>query len=255
MAAPLRVALFVTCLVNTLRPNIAFALARLLEESGHVLEVPVAQTCCGQPGYNSGDWESARALARQTIEAFEPYDCLIAPSGSCLATIRHDYPQLLADSPRWRERAEALAARSWEALTYLAERVPAERLWFSPFPHRVTYHDSCSGLRSLGIKGQPRQLLARCPGIKLVEMAEAEVCCGFGGTFCLKYPELSEAMVEKKVQNILRSGAEVVVGGDLGCLMNIGGRLARIAAPVRVYHTLEVLAGLADGPGIGGASR
>ncbi len=255
MPIPLRVGLFVTCLVNTIRPNIAYALVRLLEESGHQVEVPMTQTCCGQPGYNSGDWESARQLAQQTILAFEAYDYVIAPSGSCLATIRHDYPTLFADSPRWRERAEALAAKSWEALTYLAERVPDGVLTFPPYPHRVTYHDSCSGLRSLGIKQQPRALLARCPGLELVEMAESEVCCGFGGTFCVKYPELSEALVEKKVQNILRSQAEIVVGGDLGCLMNIGGRLARIAAPVRVYHTLEVLAGLAEGPGIGGGAR
>ena len=250
MTAPPRVGLFITCLANTIRPNIPMALAQLLKATGHDVVVPYAQTCCGQPGYNAGDWDAARHIARQTIAAFEPFDYLIAPSGSCLATIRHDYPELFADDPVWRERAEALAAKSWEALTYLAEKVPPERLPPARFPYRVTYHDSCSGLRSLGIKGQPRQLLARVEGLELVEMDEAEVCCGFGGTFCVKYPELSEAMVERKVRNILKSGAEVVLGGDLGCLMNIAGRLARIAAPVRVYHTLEVLAGLADGPGL-----
>ncbi|WP_217125905.1 (Fe-S)-binding protein [Hydrogenophilus thiooxidans] len=252
MATQPRVGLFVTCLVNTIRPNIAMALAQLLEATGHRVEVPFAQTCCGQPGYNAGDWDAARALAKQTITAFEPYDYLIAPSGSCLATIRHDYPELLKDDPEWRERAQRLAAKSWEALSYFAQQVPLEQLPRVRFPYRVTYHDSCSGLRSLGIKGQPRQLLARIEGLTLVEMAEAEVCCGFGGTFCVKYPELSEAMVERKVQNILKSGAQVLLGGDLGCLMNIAGRLARIHAPVRVYHTLEVVAGLATGPGLVG---
>ncbi len=248
-----RVGLFVTCLVNVMRPNIGFATVQLLHACGYEVHVPMAQTCCGQPGYNSGDDDAARALARQVIAAFEPFDYLIAPSGSCLATIQHDYPTLLADDPVWGPRAVALAERSWEILSFLAHVVGADRLPRTRFAHRVTYHDSCSGLRSLGIKGQPRALLARVDGLELVEMPDAEVCCGFGGTFCVKYPELSEAMVERKVRSILATGAEVVLGADLGCLLNIAGRLRRIAAPVRVFHTVEVLAGLAGGDGIGGA--
>jgi L-lactate dehydrogenase complex protein LldE len=244
-----RVGLFATCLMNVFRPKLGFAAVKLLEDAGCTVEVPSSQTCCGQPGYNSGDYESARALARQTIAAFEGYDYVVGPSGSCMATIRHDYPALFEHDAHWRRRAEALSAKSYELLSFLAEVLKA-----APSAHyegKATYHDSCSGLRGLGIKGQPRALLAGVEGLKLKEMADSEVCCGFGGTFCVKYPEISEKMVEDKIRNVLASGADTLLGGDLGCLMNIAGRLSRINAPVKVYHAAEVLAGLADGPALG----
>lgn len=247
-----RVGLFATCLMNVFRPSIGFSAVKLLEDAGCTVDVPEGQTCCGQPGYNSGDFDSARALARQVIQAFERYDYVVGPSGSCMATIRHDYPALFEDDPDWLGRAETLAGKSFELLCFLHDELGvttgAARL-----DATATYHDSCSGLRGLGIKGQPRALLANVEGLKIREMQDSEVCCGFGGTFCIKYPEISGKMVDDKVRNILATGADTLLGGDLGCLMNIAGRLRRINAPVRVYHTAEVLAGLADGPGIAGA--
>ncbi|MBP6999512.1 MAG: (Fe-S)-binding protein, partial [Tepidiphilus sp.] len=203
------VGLFATCLMNAMRPNIGFAAARLLEDAGWRVEVPREQTCCGQPAYNGGDEDAARALARRTIAQFEAFDALVAPSGSCLATLKHDYPRLLRDDPLWAGRAQALADKSWELLTFLHERVGPEHIR-SRFPHRVTYHDSCSGLRQLGIHEAPRALLARVEGLRLVEAEEREVCCGFGGTFSVKYPALSERLAENKVQRLLATRAEVV---------------------------------------------
>jgi L-lactate dehydrogenase complex protein LldE len=248
----LRVGLFATCLMNVFRPSIGFSAVKLLEDAGCTVEVPEAQTCCGQPGYNSGDFDSARALARQVIQTFERYDYMVGPSGSCMATIRHDYPALFEGDPDWLGRAQALADKSFELLSFLHDELGVTT-GTGRLDATVTYHDSCSGLRGLGIKGQPRALLAGVEGLKLREMQDSEVCCGFGGTFCIKYPEISGKMVDDKVRNILATGADTLLGGDLGCLMNIAGRLRRINAPVRVYHTAEVLAGLADGPGIAGA--
>ncbi|HJV28388.1 MAG TPA: (Fe-S)-binding protein [Aromatoleum sp.] len=249
-----RVGLFATCLMNVFRPNVGFSAAKLLEDAGCIVEVPANQTCCGQPGYNSGDYDAARALARQVIATFEEYDYIVGPSGSCMATIRHDYPVLFQDDPVWLPRAQALSVKSYELLSFLADVLGATDSK-ARYEGTVTYHDSCSGLRGLGIKGQPRTLLGEVEGLKLKEMEDSEVCCGFGGTFCVKYPEISEKMVDDKVKNILASGADTVVGGDLGCLMNIAGRLKRINAPVKVFHTAEVLAGLADGPGLAGAAK
>jgi L-lactate dehydrogenase complex protein LldE len=242
-----RVGLFVTCLVDLMRPNVGFASVKLLEEAGCSVEVP-AQTCCGQPAYNSGDLDDARALAKQTIAACEPFDYIVLPSGSCAATLK-EYPQLLQEQDGWRARAESLAGKTFELTQFLTEvmqvQVEAE------FPHRATYHDSCSGLRQLGIKSQPRRLLGAVTGLELREMADTDVCCGFGGTFCVKYPQISTRMVSDKVDNICATEAEAVLGGDLGCLLNIAGRLRRLHKPVKAYHVAEVLAGLADGPAIG----
>ncbi len=247
-----RIGLFATCLMNVFRPSIGFAAVKLLEDAGCSVEVPPAQTCCGQPGYNSGDFDAARALARQVIQLFESYDYVVGPSGSCMATIRHDYPALFEGDPDWLGRAQSLAAKSFELLSFLHDVLGVDTV-SARLEATATYHDSCSGLRSLGVKGQPRTLLGGVEGLKLREMQDSEVCCGFGGTFCVKYPEISGKMVDDKVRNILATGADTVLGGDLGCLMNIAGRLRRIHAPVRVYHTAEVLAGLTDGVGIAGA--
>lgn len=249
-----RVALFVTCLVDLFRPGIGFAAIELLELAGCRVEVPARQTCCGQPALNSGDLADARALARQVIEAFEGYDYVVAPSGSCAGTLRCHYPTLLEDEPDWAERARALAARSYELTSFLVDvrglaSVPTR------FDGAVTYHDSCSGLRELGVRAQPRRLLAAVQGLELREMQEADVCCGFGGTFCVKYPEISLRMVSDKVGNIDATAARVVLGGDLGCLMNIAGRLQRMGRPVRAFHVAELLTGRAQGPAIGEGER
>ena len=246
------VGLFVTCLVDLFRPSVGLAAVKLLEDAGCRVEVPRVQTCCGQPAYNSGDRADARAVARQVIAAFEHCDYLVAPSGSCAGMIKCHYPTLFGDDPKVRARAEALAARSFELVSFLTDVRGIERVE-ARYDGRVTYHDACSGLRELGIKAQPRALLASVEGMSLLEMADAEVCCGFGGTFCVKYPEISNHMVGEKAAAVEASGADTLLAGDLGCLLNMAGKLARRGTNVRVRHVAEVLAGRADGPGIGEA--
>ncbi|MDD3354220.1 (Fe-S)-binding protein [Zoogloea sp.] len=249
-----RVGLFATCLMNLFRPNVGFAAVQLLEDAGCDVDVPSAQTCCGQPGYNSGDYDAARTLARQMIAVFESYDYVVGPSGSCMATLRADYPRLLADDQDWSARARALADKSHELLSFLTD-VRGVTHVKACYPGCATYHDACSGLRSLNIKTQPRLLLGSVDGLKLAEMEDTEVCCGFGGTFCVKYPEISGRMVEDKIARILSSGADTLLGGDLGCLLHMAGKLRRDGHPIKVFHTAEVLAGMADGAGLGGGTE
>jgi len=249
---PIRVGLFATCLVDLMRPRIGFATAKLLEDAGCVVEVP-AQTCCGQPAFNSGDRRTARELAAQAIEGFERYDYVVLPSGSCAGQVIVHYPELFAGDAAWEPRAKALAAKTFELTVFLSDilkAMPAAR-----FEGAVTYHDSCSGLRELGIKAQPRKLLAKIEGLHLVEMKDPDVCCGFGGTFCVKYPDVSNKIVEKKTANITASGAHTLLAGDLGCLMNMAGKLSREGKQVRVRHIAEVLAGISDDPAIGEPER
>ena len=249
-----KVGLFVTCLVDLYRPATGFAAVRLLEEAGCRVDVPSGQTCCGQPAFNSGDVETTRTIARSVIERFEGFDYLVAPSGSCAGMLRRHLPELFPAEPAWRERAERLAARTWELTSFLVDLCGAPaverlgRLAVRPPDgvRRVTYHDSCSGLRELGIRDQPRRLLAGVSGLDLVEMNDAEVCCGFGGTFCVKYPGISGRMVSEKVENIASAGADAVLAGDVGCLLNISGRMGREGRGGRVFHVAEVLAGLAE---------
>ncbi|HOB62128.1 MAG TPA: (Fe-S)-binding protein [Candidatus Competibacteraceae bacterium] len=245
-----RVGLFVTCLVDLFRPTVGFAAVKLLEDAGCVVEVPTAQSCCGQPAYNSGDRAAARALARQLIAAFEPFDYVVAPSGSCGGMIKHHYPHLFDDDPAWQARAERLSAKTFELVSFLTDVLGVEQVE-ARYTGVVTYHDSCSGLRELRIKHQPRRLLASVEGLSLREMEEAEVCCGFGGTFCVKYPELSNRMVGEKAARIVASGADTLLAGDMGCLLNMAGKLQREGATVRVRHVAEVLAGMTDAPAIG----
>jgi len=249
-STPPRVALFVTCLVDLVRPSVGFAAVKLLEAAGCTVEVPTAQTCCGQPAYNSGDKATAQALARQTIEACEAYDYVVAPSGSCAGMLKSHYPKLLRDDPLWRERASAFAANVYELVSFLVD-VRGLKGVSQTLLARATYHDSCSGLRELGIKDQPRRLLASVEGLEVVEMADCEVCCGFGGTFSVKYSDISNAMVEKKCANIVESGAGLVLAGDLGCLLNMAGKLRRDGARVEARHVAEVLAGELSDPPIG----
>lgn len=245
-----RVALFVTCLVDMFRPSVGFAAVALLTEAGCKVEVPEAQTCCGQPAYNSGDRKTTKDIAKQVIAAFEGYDYIVGPSGSCMGTIVKDYPVLFADDPAWAERAKAMAAKSHEITSFLRDVMN-----FTPtdmrFDGRVTYHDSCSGLRGLNVHDQPRALLAAVEGLDLVEMKDPDVCCGFGGTFCVKQPDISNRMVSNKSENIVATGADTLLAGDLGCLMNMAGKMAREGRPVKARHVIEVLAGMADTPAIG----
>jgi len=244
-----RVGLFVTCLVDLFRPTVGFAAVRLIERAGYAVEVPV-QTCCGQPGFNSGDRAGARRLAEAVIAAFEGYDHVVAPSGSCAGTIRVHYPELFAGDRVWQPRAEALASHTHELVAFLADVAGVEDA-DAVFDGTVTYHDSCSGLRELGVHDQPRRLLTNVEGLTLVEMRHPEVCCGFGGTFCVKYPAISTRMVADKVADAAATGAGTLLAGDLGCLLNMAGRLEREGRPMTARHVAEVLAGMADGPPIG----
>ena len=239
----MRVGFFVTCLVDLMRPSIGFAAIRLLEAGGATVYVPPAQTCCGQPAYNSGDREDARALALKVIEEFEGCDFLVAPSGSCSGMIRTHYADLFSDDSALLARAQALAARTRELTDFLVNELRLER---PPgrFDGTITYHDSCAGLREMGVKAQPRALLAKVPGLTLHEMSEAEMCCGFGGTFAVKFGEISTRLADNKCTHIANSGADAVVLGDLGCMLNIEGRLRRRGdRRTRVLHVAEVLAG------------
>lgn len=239
----MRVALFVTCLVDLMRPRIGFAAIELLEAAGCEVVVPDRQTCCGQPAFNSGDRAAAAMLAQKTIAEFEGFDYLVAPSGSCADQIRTEYPGLLADDPEWHGRAAALASRVFELTDFLVNVAKLDQMP-GRFEGSVTYHDSCTGLRSLGIKRQPRVLLEKLPGVDLKEMEGAEECCGFGGTFAVKFGDVSAAIAEKKCANVLATGSDAVVGGDLGCLMNIEGKLRRMGdEKTRVLHIAEVLTG------------
>src|ERR1043166_3225500 len=238
---PVRVALLVTSLVDLFRPSVGCAAVALLEAAGCTVEVPRAQTCCGQPAYNSGDRADAKRVARQVIAAFAGYDYVVAPSGSCAGMVRVHYPELFADEPAMLAQAQELASRTYELVAFLADVRGMEKV-AARWKRRVTYHDGCSGLRELGVKQQPRKLLASVDGLQLTELPGAEVCCGFGGTFCIKYPEISDKMVTDKAADIAATGADAVLAGDLGCLLNIAGKLARRGSNVEVRHVAEVLA-------------
>lgn len=239
----MRVGLFVTCLVDTMRPSIGMAALRLLEGAGYQVVVPATQTCCGQPGYNSGDRKSARALAEKVLEEFESCDFLVVPSGSCGGMIRTHYPDLFRGEPALAGRIERLAAKTYELADFLVNVAKVQRVP-GTFAGTVTYHDSCSGLREMGVKTQPRELLAKMPGLTLKEMRDSETCCGFGGTFALKMDEISARMVEDKCRRIEENGASAVVLGDLGCMLNIEGRLRKRGDnATQVLHLAEVLAG------------
>jgi L-lactate dehydrogenase complex protein LldE len=240
-----RVALFVTCLVDLYRPTVGFAAIRLLEQAGCRVEVPRAQTCCGQPAYNSGDRATARVVAEGVLAAFSGYDYVVVPSGSCGGMLRHHLPALFDDDPNLRVRADALAGRTYELVQFLRDVRGVEQV-AARYEALVTYHDGCSGLREMGVKQQPRDLLRGVEGLELRELPDAEVCCGFGGTFCVKYPEISTRMVSDKAADIVATGADTVLAGDMGCLLNIAGRLKREGSTVRVRHVAEVLAGMAD---------
>ena len=244
-----RVGLFVTCLVDIIRPSIGFAAVKLLEDAGCKVVVP-SQTCCGQPAYNSGDRATAKRLARQAIDAFEDCDYVVTPSGSCGGMLIKHYPDLFAGEPDLAERAERFAEKSHELISFLVDVMGVDKVQ-ARYEGTVVYHDSCAGLRELGIKTQPRRLLAGVEGLTLVELSGAEICCGFGGLFATKYGELSNAIVSRKADDIRGTKADTVLAGDLGCLMNMAGKLSREGSPIKARHVAEILAGMADGPAIG----
>lgn len=248
-----RVALFVTCLVDLHRPSVGFAAIKLLENAGCSVEVPRAQTCCGQPAYNAGDRMTARELCAGLLDAFGGYDYVVVPSGSCGGMLREHMPSLFDNDPQLAPRARALASRVWELCAFLTDVMGVTHVDAS-YDGTATYHDSCAGLRELGVKGQPRALLATVAGLSMVEMAEPEICCGFGGTFCVKYPDISVRMVGDKAADIAATGADTLLAGDMGCLLNMAGRLTREGSAVRVRHVAEVLAGI-ETPPIGRGRR
>ena len=244
-----RVGLFVTCLVDLFRPSVGFAAVKLLEDAGCTVEVP-RQSCCGQPAFNSGDRATSREIAAQVIDAFAPFDFVVAPSGSCAGMLKIHYPELFRGDPNWQPRADRFAAKTHELLSFLFH-VCGVRAVAARLAATATYHDSCSGLRELGLRSEPRALLGTVAGLKLAEMHDANVCCGFGGTFCVKYPDISNAIVAKKAANIAATGASLLLAGDLGCLMNMAGKLQRDGSAIAARHVAEVLAGMTDEPAIG----
>lgn len=244
-----RVGLFVTCLADLFRPSVGFAAVKLLEGAGCHVEAPSVQVCCGQPAYNSGDRADATDIARQVIEAFESYDYIVAPSGSCAGMLRIHYPMMFENDPEMAERAKFFSARCYELIAFLTDVLHVSAV-HARYSGTVTYHDSCSSLREMGTSEQPRALLRTVEGLTLVEAGKSEACCGFGGTFSVKYPEISNAMVSAKTAALAETGADLVLGGDLGCLMNIAGKLSREGSYIKTRHVAEILAGELDTPPI-----
>lgn len=242
----MKVGLFVTCLVDLMRPSIGFAALKLLESAGYEVVVPAEQTCCGQPGYNSGDRRAAQDLAKKVLAEFSSCDYVVVPSGSCGGMIRAHYPELLAEFPELGAEVEAIARKTFELTDFL---VNVARIASVPgqFSGSITYHDSCSGLRELGVKAQPRALLEKVPGLSIREMQQPEQCCGFGGTFAVKYGDISARIADLKCEDAQSVHADAIVLGDLGCMLNIEGRLRRRGdTNTRVLHVAEVLAGMTD---------
>lgn len=249
--ASVRVAFFVTCLTDLYRPSVGFASIALLEQAGCEVIVPEGQTCCGQPQWNSGDRKGAQKVVRRMIEVFEadPVDYVVAPSGSCIGMVQ-DWPMLFEDDPSWAARARAISDKAWELTSFLVD----VRGW-SDIHARLdgvaAYHDSCTGKRKLGVQAQPRALLSRVEGLEVRDLNQPEECCGFGGTFCVKYGEISTRMVTDKAEDIISTGADTLLAGEVGCLLNMSGRLKRMGSPIRCRHVAEVLANMADTPAMG----
>jgi L-lactate dehydrogenase complex protein LldE len=237
---PRRVSLFVTCLVDLLYPRVGLAAVALLEDAGVSVDFPRSQTCCGQPGFNAGYPDEARGVARSFLDAFEGSDAIVSPSGSCTAMVRSHYPHLFAGT-RDEARARDLAGRTFELSEYLVDVLGVDRLQGS-WEGRVTYHDSCHGLRELGLAGQGRRLLGGIDGLEVVEMAWPDRCCGFGGAFAVRMPDVATAMADDKLDQVEATGADVMVTGDAGCLMHLAGRMSRSRAAARPMHLATLLA-------------
>lgn len=237
-----RVQLFATCLVETIRPQAGLAVVTVLERLGYEVEYPTAQTCCGQPAFNGGAWGEAAPMARFTVDVLSKSDApVVVPSGSCADMIVHHYPELLVDDPVYLPRAQALAARTYEFAQFLVDVVGLKDVGGSG-QGAVTYHASCHLLRGLGVRSQPRALLSHVAGVEVRELDGAEECCGFGGLFAVKMSDISGAMLKTKLDHVLASGAQTVVGCDISCLMHIEGGARKRGLPVTVCHLAELLA-------------
>ncbi len=234
------------CLVDTMSPQTGEAMITVFNRLGIPFDYPKGQTCCGQPAYNSGYTRDAAAAAKHFIDLFEDAERIVCPSGSCVHMVRHHYPPLFADDPEMHDRALAIGEKTFEFTQYLVDELQITDV-MSDFSGTATYHDSCHLSRGLGIAAQPRALLQEIPGLELVEMKNSDTCCGFGGTFSVTYPEISVAMVDEKIENILATGADVVTGCDISCLMNILGRISRRKEKIKVLHIAELLAGTKGG--------
>lgn len=245
MAAPVPVTLFSTCLADAFFPNVCFATVAVLERFGADVRVPLSQTCCGQPAYNSGNRKEARRMAARFLSVFAGDGYIVSPSGSCAAMVKREYPVLFRDEPTMLALAHSVGERVYELSQFLVEVLGVTNP-LSPFKGKVTLHDSCHLKRGLGVSEAPRTLLRSIPGVELAEMEESDRCCGFGGVFSVKYPHISCKMVDRKIERILETGAQVVTSGDIGCLMNIGGMISRTGYPVRAVHIAEILAGEAE---------
>ena len=238
----MRITLFVQCLVDSLCPEVGEAMVALFNRLGLSVRVPVDQTCCGQPAFNAGYRQAARAAAKRFIEIFEAAEVIVCPSGSCVSMVKHHYPELFASDEKWFDRAVRVGQRTFELSQYLVDVLGIDDVG-ARYDGKVTYHESCHLLRGLGVSEQPRRLIRNIRQAELIEMKDADKCCGFGGTFAVKYPEISVAMVDEKICHILASGADIVTGCDISCLMNIQGRLSRIGSPVKTIHLAQLLAG------------
>jgi L-lactate dehydrogenase complex protein LldE len=253
MSARPRVGLLVTCLADMFRPQVGFAAVNLLQQAGCDVDVP-PQSCCGQPAYNAGDQSDAIALAKQAIATFEPFDYVVVPSGSCGGMVKLHYPELLKSDPAWLPRAEALAAKTHELFGFLVN-ICGMKAVNAGCKGRAAYHDSCSSFRELKVGLEPRLLLKSVDGLDVTDFSEKETCCGFGGFFSVKYPEVSARMADDKIADAKARGADMILAGDLGCLLHLAGRLSRKGERMSVRHAAEVLAGMAEGPAIGEGSK
>jgi L-lactate dehydrogenase complex protein LldE len=236
----MRVSLFVTCLADVMYPQVGESVVRLLSRYGCEVDFPQMQICCGQPAFNSGYQDEAREVARGMIRAFEHSDYMVSPSGSCTGMIHHYYPYLFENEPLWKAKAEALVEKTYEFSQFLVKVLGVSDMG-AIFEEKVTYHPSCHAMRLLGVKEEPMQLLENVKGVEFVELSHKEDCCGFGGTFAVKMADMSEAMVCEKAKHVVETGATVLVGTDMGCLMNIDGRLNKEGKPIRVMHLAELL--------------
>jgi len=239
---PQRVALFITCLGDMFYPQVGEATVKLLRRVGMQVDFPRRQTCCGQPAYNSGFQRVTRQLAEHFVEVFAEAECVVTPFGSCAALVKNEYPHLFDDDPSMRKRVTALGARTYELTSFLVDILGVDDLGAS-FSGRVTYHDGCHAYRGLGIYDAPRRLLANVKGLELIEMELPIWCCGFGGTFSVRMPDVSGAMVDEKIRRIQATGAETIISTEFGCMMNIAGRLSRLGLPQRIVHIASLLAG------------
>lgn len=231
--------MFITCVSDVIYPGVGEKMMRLLARHGILLDFPDVQTCCGQPAYNSGYWPEARESAKTIISAFENSDFVVSPSGSCTYMVHH-YPELFKDDPTWREKAKELESKTFEFTQFMVNVLGVKDIG-ARFPHKVTYHPSCHGSRLLGVKNEPMELLSHVRGLEFVPLPFAEDCCGFGGTFAVKMADISGAMVSEKVDHLKETEAEVLVGLDMACLMNIAGNLRHRNEPVKVMHLAELL--------------